>query len=315
MTAPLLLLDGASLWFRSFHALPEKLTAPDGRPVNAVRGFLDTVSALVTTYRPGRLVVCRDDDWRPAFRVDALPSYKEHRVDPVTGGEDVPGSLPAQVTMIADLLAAAGLATAGAPGYEADDVIAALAVAEERDPVIVVTGDRDLLQLVADPGVDGNAPVRVQVLYVGRGMARAELLGPAEVADRYGVPVATAGRSYAQMSILRGDPSDGLPGVPGIGEKTAARLLAAHGDLAGLQAAAADPASGLTPRVRENLTAAGDYLAAAEVVTMTAADAPVTATGPDTVPSAPVDPQRFTALVAELGIERVAERLTAALAG
>jgi len=315
MTAPLLLLDGASLWFRSFHALPEKLTAPDGRPVNAVRGFLDTVSSLVTTYRPGRLVVCRDDDWRPAFRVDAVPSYKEHRVDPVTGGEDVPDSLPAQVAMIAELLAATGIATAGAPGYEADDVIAVLAAAERRDPVIVVTGDRDLLQLVADPQVDADAPVPVQVLYVGRGMARAELLGPAEVADRYAVPVATAGRSYAQMSILRGDPSDGLPGVPGIGEKTAARLLTAHGDLAGLQAAAADPASGLTPRVRENLVAAGDYLAAAEVVTMAAAHAPVTATGPDTVPAAPVDPERFAALVAELGIERVAERLTAALAG
>src|SRR5699024_5378654 len=142
MTAPLLLLDGASLWFRSFHALPEKLTAPDGRPVNAVRGFLDTVSALVTTHRPGRLVVCRDDDWRPGFRVAALPSYKEHRVDPVTGGEQVPDSLPAQVTMIADLLAAAGIATAGAAGYEADDVIATLAAAETRDPVIVVTGDR-----------------------------------------------------------------------------------------------------------------------------------------------------------------------------
>lgn len=315
MTAPLLLLDGASLWFRSFHALPEKLTAPDGRPVNAVRGFLDTVSSLLNTYRPGRLVVCRDDDWRPAFRVDALPGYKEHRVDPGTGGEDVPGSLPAQVTMIAELLAAAGIATAGAPGYEADDVIAALAAAEDRDPVIVVTGDRDLLQLVADPSVDAAAEVSVQVLYVGRGMARAELLGPAEVADRYGVPLATAGRSYAQMSILRGDPSDGMPGVPGIGEKTAARLLAAHGDLAGLQAAAADPASGLTPRVRESLIAAGDYLVAAEVVAMTAADAPVTATGPDTVPGAPVHPDRFAALVAELGIERVAERLTAALAG
>ena len=150
-----MLLDGASLWFRSFYALPEKLTAPDGRPVNAVRGFIDTIASLVTREQPTRLVVCLDLDWRPAFRTDLIPSYKAHRVaesaDDAAGTdiEEVPDTLTPQVTMILDVLAAAGIATSGADGCEADDVIGTLAFAEAVDPVIVVSGDRDLLQVVA----------------------------------------------------------------------------------------------------------------------------------------------------------------------
>ena len=137
--------------------------------------------------------------------------------------------------MIMEILDAFGIATAGAPDCEADDVLGTLAGRERKDPVVVVSGDRDLLQLVRDE------PVPVRVLYIGRGLAKATKWGPAEVADTYGVPLDRAGPAYAELALLRGDPSDGLPGVPGVGEKTAATLLAQHGSLEGILAAAARP--------------------------------------------------------------------------
>ncbi|WP_149359226.1 5'-3' exonuclease [Lolliginicoccus suaedae] len=312
MDAPVVLLDGASLWFRSFHALPESLTAPDGRPVNAVRGFLDTIASLVRSHEPSRLVVCLDNDWRPAFRVAAIPSYKAHRVastdEPAGGAEDVPESLPPQVDMILDVLDAIGIATAGADGYEADDVLGTLAAREATDPVIVVSGDRDLLQVVADD------PVPVRVLYVGRGLAKAELFGPAEVAARFGVPEERAGAAYAELALLRGDPSDGLPGVAGVGEKTASRLLLEHGSLAAVMAAAADPASSLTASVRKKLAASVDYVAAAEKVVRVATDAPITLSRPDEIPRQPPGRHGLADLGHDYGIDNALARLLAALA-
>ena len=230
--APLLLLDGASMWFRSYFGVPSSITAPDGRPVNAVRGFLDAVATLITRERPARLVVCRDDDWRPQWRVDLIPSYKAHRVEEVQAEgpdiEEVPDELTPQVDMIMEILDAFGIPTAGAPDCEADDVLGTLAARERKDPVVVVSGDRDLLQLVRDD------PVSVRVLYLGRGLAKATKYGPAEVAETYGVPVDRAGPAYAELALLRGDPSDGLPGVPGCrredGGHTAgtARLAGGH---------------------------------------------------------------------------------------
>ncbi|MFT4126036.1 MAG: 5'-3' exonuclease [Gordonia sp. (in: high G+C Gram-positive bacteria)] len=308
-----MLLDGASLWFRSFHALPESMTAPDGRPVNAVRGFVDTIARLVTDHRPTRLVVCLDLDWRPAFRTELIPSYKAHRVaEPASAGsvdvEEVPDTLTPQVDMIIDVLAAAGLATSGAPGCEADDVIGSLAATEADDPVIVVSGDRDLLQVVADD------PVAVRVLYVGRGLAKAELMGPVEVAAKYGVPVARAGSAYAEMAILRGDPSDGLPGVKGIGEKTAATLLREYGNLDAVEAAAADPSSTLATRPRTALLAATDYLAAARTVVFVRTDADtIDSRADDHLPRSPADPRRLAGLVDELGIGGSVTRLSTAL--
>src|SRR4051812_49182478 len=117
-----MLLDAASLYFRAFYGVPTSVTAPDGRPINAVRGFLDMTARLVGTHGPTRLVACWDDDWRPEFRVAALPSYKAHRVAP-EGGEEVPDELSPQVPVLIDVLAAAGIAPGGAPGVEADDVI------------------------------------------------------------------------------------------------------------------------------------------------------------------------------------------------
>ena len=172
----------------------------------------------------------------------------------------------------------------------------------------MVSGDRDLLQVVRD----GSVPVRV--LYVGRGLAKAELFGPPEVAARYGLPPERAGAAYAELAALRGDPSDGLPGVKGVGEKTASTLLLQYGSLTALRAAAVDPESGLAKGVRGKLIDAGAYLDAAVPVVRVATDAPVRVSRPDTVPSTPVDPQALERLAQELGIGRSVARLTAALA-
>lgn len=314
MNDPVLLLDGASMWFRSYFGVPSSIKAPDGRPVNAVRGFLDSIATLVTRERPRRLVVCRDDDWRPQWRVDLVPSYKAHRVEqPQPDGlpdvEEVPDDLTPQVEMIMDLLDAFGIVTAGAPGFEADDVLGTLATREQHDPVVVVSGDRDLLQLVRDE----PAPA-VRVLYIGRGLAKATKFGPAEVSETYGVPVDRAGPAYAELALLRGDPSDGLPGVPGIGEKTAATLLAQHGSLRGIQAAAEDPKSSLSKAHRAKLLAAADYVAAAEPVVRVATEAPVALSGAtDELPLAAKDPARVAELAAAYGVASSISRLQSAL--
>ncbi|TJZ78463.1 5'-3' exonuclease [Rhodococcus oryzae] len=312
MTGPLLLLDGASLWFRAYYALPESFTSRDGRPVNAVRGFTDMVASLITRHQPERLAVCLDLDWRPQFRVDAVPSYKTHRVAVETevgpDVEEVPDTLTPQVDMILDVLAAAGIATAGAEGFEADDVLGTLAARERADTVVVVSGDRDLLQVVADE------PVPVRVLYVGRGLSKAELFGPLEVAEKYGVPADRPGIGYAELALLRGDPSDGLPGVKGVGEKTASSLLLEYGSVEALRAAVDDPKSGLAKGIRAKLTAASDYLDAALPVVRVATDAAVEMSRPDPLPVAPVDQERLAALADELAIGASIGRLTKAMA-
>src|SRR6478735_8847617 len=292
--APLLLLDGASMWFRSYFGVPSSITAPDGRPVNAVRGFFDAVATVITQQRPGRLVVCLDLDWRPQWRVDLIPSYKAHRVEEETAGdepdvEEVPDDLTPQVDMIMELLDAFGIATGGAPGFEADDVLGTLAAQERRDPVVVVSGDRDLLQVVTDD------PVPVRVLYLGRGLAKATLFGPAEVAERYGLPAERAGAAYAELALLRGDPSDGLPGVAGIGEKTASGLLSRHGSLG-------------------DILASADDLEVAGRVVRVATDAPVTLSTPtDALPLAAADPKRVAELAAAYGVTSSIGRLQKAL--
>lgn len=313
MPTPLLLLDGASMWFRSFFGVPSSIKAPDGRPVNAVRGFIDSVATVITQQKPGRLAVCLDLDWRPQFRVDLIPSYKAHRVaEPEPTGqpdiEEVPDELTPQVEMIMELLDAFGITTAGAPGYEADDVLGTLAAQEREDPVVVVSGDRDLLQVVSDE------PVSVRVLYLGRGLAKATLFGPTEVAEQYGVPVHRAGPAYAELALLRGDPSDGLPGVPGIGEKTAAGLLAQHGSLEAILKAAEDPKSKMAKGIRAKLQSATDYIEAAGTVVRVASDAPVTLSTPtDALPLHATDPQRTAELATQYGVGSSIARLQKAL--
>ena len=310
---PLVLLDGASMWFRSYFGVPSSITAPDGRPVNALRGFLDAVATVITRERPHRLVVCRDDDWRPQWRVDLIPSYKAHRVVEETAGaepdvEEVPDDLTPQVDMIMEILDAFGIPTAGAPQCEADDVLGTLASGERRDPVVVVSGDRDLLQLVRDE------PVSVRVLYLGKGLAKAVKWGPSEVADTYGVPVDRAGPAYVELALLRGDPSDGLPGVPGIGEKTAATLLAQHGSLENIVAAAQDLRSKMSKAHRNKLLAATDYIEKAGPVVRVATDADIDwSTDGDTLPLAARHPRKVADLAERYGVSSSIGRLQAAL--
>ncbi|MBV9090345.1 MAG: 5'-3' exonuclease [Mycobacteriaceae bacterium] len=313
MAACLLLLDGASMWFRAYYGVPSSITSPDGRPVNAVRGFLDTVGALISRERPARLAVALDLDWRPQFRVELIPAYKAHRVaDPNPDGEpdveEVPDELTPQVNMILELLDAFGITTAGAAGFEADDVLGTLAAAERRDQVIVASGDRDLLQVVADD------PVPVRVLYLARGLTKATMFGPHEVAERYGVPVERAGPAYAELALLRGDPSDGLPGVTGIGEKTAAALLAQYGCLDAVLAAAHDPKSKLSKAFRHKLLDARDYIDAAGPVVRVATDSPVKlSTATDALPLAAAHPRKVARLAKKYGVGSSIARLQKAL--
>lgn len=297
----LMLLDSAGLYYRAFHGVPESITAPDGTPVNAVRGFLDMCTALVASRGPSGLVACWDDDWRPQWRVDLLDSYKAHRVA-ADGAEDEPEALGVQVGIIADVLAAMGIARVGAPGFEADDVIATLARrhAARGEPVEVVTGDRDLIQLVDDAS-------GVVVLYTGRGIRRVELLDEAAVVAAHGVRP----QQYTDMALLRGDPSDGLPGVPGIGAKTAASLLGRFGDMDGILAAVGTDGGGLSPRIAAALDAHRDYLLRAERV-VRAADVPLAEVSV-AVPAGPADPDAREALAARWGIGAPIQRLTDAL--
>ncbi|WP_034277933.1 5'-3' exonuclease H3TH domain-containing protein [Actinospica robiniae] len=308
-----MLLDTPTLYFRAYFALPESIAAPDGRPVNAVRGTLDFISHLVTHHRPDRLVACFDAAWRPAFRVALLPSYKTHRVAqeaPAGSGgtavEEVPDTLSPQVEMLLEVLAAFGIADGWAEGHEADDAIAAYAArhrAEDGGPVDVVTGDRDMFQLV-----DDGAGVRV--FNIARGVAKLEVLEDAQLTEKYGV----TGSQYADFATLRGDPSDGLPGVAGVGEKTAATLLAEYGSLTGLLAAAADPASALKPAVRKKLEAAADYLAVAPEVVRVRAEAPTTPVD-SALPTTPRHPDELEKLAEQYGLTNPVKRLAKALAG
>jgi 5'-3' exonuclease len=304
-----MLLDTASLYFRAYFGVPDAIRAPDGTPVNAVRGLLDFISRLVTDYRPTHLACCWDNDWRPQWRVDLLPSYKAHRVEKElpkerAGGahyeEQVPDPLEAQIPIIVEVLEAFGIAIVGADGYEADDVIGSLATSAGM-PVDVVTGDRDLFQLV-----DDDAEVRV--LYTARGVGKHEQVTNEVIRSKYGID----GRQYADFAALRGDPSDGLPGVAGVGEKTAETLLRRFGDLAGIVAAASDPASDLAPGPRRKIKDAAEYLLVAPKVVGVARDLDLGA--PDlALPPTPARPDRLVELSGEWGLGGSVTRLVDAL--
>jgi 5'-3' exonuclease len=293
-----MLLDTASLYYRAFYGMPETVTAPDGTPVNAVRGLLDTIGRLVRDRRPDRLVACLDADWRPQFRVAAIGSYKAHRAEP-DGTEQTPPGLAVQIPLITKVLNDAGISLAEAPGYEADDVIGTLAAADPG-PVDVVTGDRDLFQVVDDSR-------QVRVIYTLRGLAKAETIDEAAVTRKYDIP----GRSYADFAVLRGDPSDGLPGVPGVGEKTAAALIRQYGSVTELTRALDLGHGGFPPGTRKKLEAARDYLAVAPAVVRVATDVPL----PGVDGGLPVKPdsQRLTELGEALGLGSSLTRFLAAV--
>lgn len=309
-----MIFDTASMYFRAFHGLPSSLRSPQGEPVNAVRGLLDAMARLVVQYRPGALAAAWDDDWRPAWRVALVPSYKTHRVVgaeesgapksgalAATGGlaEESPEGLAHQVPVIREVLGALGVPVVGVADHEADDVIATLATLQPHS--LVVTGDRDLFQLATGP---------TRVLYIGKGVARHDLVDDAWVQGRYGVRAAR----YVDFATLRGDPSDGLPGVKGVGDKSAATLVGTFGDLDGILAAAADPTSAMTATVRTRITAATDYLDAARRVVAVVRDLPLADVDLALRPER-IDHARLAALDERWGLGSSLERIVAALEG
>jgi len=301
----LMLLDSASLYFRAFFGVPDQRKSPDEAPTNAVRGFLDMIASLVSTHQPSHLVACWDNDWRPQFRVDAIPTYKAHRLaDGSLTEEETPEGLVPQVPVIRDALAAVGITRIGSDGYEADDVIGTLVhQADGQVPVDVVTGDRDLFQLVDDAA-------GVRVVYTARGGVRdPDLVDEAFLAARYAV---SSGRAYADLAVLRGDASDGLPGVAGIGEKTAAKLLERYGDLASLRAAIAGGDPAIKGAQRARLEAASSYLDVAPMVVKVAHDAPVPDVGTE-LPTEVADPELLGRLAEDYGLTSSFKRVLTAL--
>lgn len=291
-----MIFDTSYLYFRAFFGVPSSFRSPDGRPVNAVRGTLDFISRLVSQYSPDEVACAWDDDWRPGWRVDLIESYKAHRVVVVDGEqiEQVDDDLTVQVPLIREVLEGTGIPIVGAAEHEADDVLASLA-RRHAGTSLVVTGDRDLFQLVDDD---------TSVVYVARGVAKHELVTPAVLAEKYGL---TPDR-YVDFAVLRGDPSDGLPGVKGIGDKSAASLVNTYPTIEAMVAAAVDASSAMSPSMRSKLLADVDYLARArEVVTaVDSLDLPPIARGP-------VEVERLTALGEELGLGGSVPRIIEAL--
>ena len=296
MPAPVLLLDTAMLYYRAFYSLPDSMTAPSGAPHNAIRGFFSTVNRLVEKYQPSGLAACWDDAWRPAWRVELLASYKTHRlaVDGIgesSGSAEMPDTLGPQISAIAAILDAMGIARPGAPHHEADDVIASLATTTDA-PVIVVSGDRDLVQVV-----DENVSL---LMTVNGGMELWPLLTPGGVVERFGVHPG----QYVDFATLRGDPSDGLPGVPGIGAKTAAAMISTYGSLDELLRVVdrQEITKPLTPRfanlIRDNLA----QIHATRAVATAVRD--LRFEGSLALPKTPVDPVALRALATKWGVER-----------
>jgi len=305
MTQRLMLLDSASLYFRAFYGVPDQRRSPDEPPTNAVRGFLEMIASLVVTHRPTHLVACWDNDWRPAFRVDAIPTYKTHRLTEGSAvQEESPEDLTPQVPLIVDALQALGIARIGSDGYEADDVIGTLTHrARGRQLVDVVTGDRDLFQLVDDEA-------GVTVLYTARGGVRdPDVVTQGFLQSKYSV---ATGQAYADMATLRGDASDGLPGVPGIGEKTAAALINRYGDLAGLRRALAEGDPQIKGAQRTRLEAASAYLDVAPTVVQVALDAPVPAFDAS-LPHEVADLTLLSSLASSFGLTNPINRVLSAL--
>ncbi|KRF17454.1 5'-3' exonuclease [Nocardioides sp. Soil797] len=302
-----MLLDTASLYFRAFFGVPDSMKAPDGTPVNAVRGLMDFISRLVGEYQPTHLACCWDNDWRPQWRVDLIPTYKTHRVvaeipGPAPDVEEVPDPLGVQIPIIIDVLEAFGITIVGADMMEADDVIGTLATRAGM-PVDIVTGDRDLFQLV-----DDDAEVRV--LYTARGVGRHERVDNAWVRAKYDVDA----RQYADFATMRGDASDGLPGVAGVGEKTAATLLGRFVDIKTIVAAAQDSDSDMGPGPRGKIKAALDYLEVAPTVVAVRRDLDLGDVDL-TLPRTPADPDRVIELDQRWGLGSSAVRLVEALQG
>jgi 5'-3' exonuclease len=258
----LMLLDSASLWYRAYFGMPDTLLSPSGEPVNAIRGYLDMTARLMNIYNPNRLVACIEGDWRPSWRVDLFPEYKANRLD-VEGEEEEPDTLGPQIPILLDLLEAFGIPLVGVDDYEADDVMASFAVTEPG-PTKIVTGDRDLFQLVDDKR-------KISVVYLAKGITNHDHVDLKWIADKYDIP----GDRYALFAMIRGDASDGLPGIRGIGEKGAAVIAKQFTTLPEVMKAAAKEDERLTPNTRKKLLESAEYAKIAPKLVHCALDVPL----------------------------------------
>ena len=295
----LLLIDSASLWYRAYYGMPDTMVAPDGTPVNAIRGFLDMTARLVTQYKPTRIVACLEGDWRPTWRTDIFPGYKANRVDEA-GEEDEPDTLAPQIPLLLDLLDLFGLPMVGVDNYEADDLIATYSKSE-KGPIHIVTGDRDLFQLVDDAR-------KVKVIYLAKGFSQQEVVDLAWIKQKYGIP----GERYALFAMIRGDASDGLPGVKGIGEKGAAIIANSFATIEESLAAAYKDDERLTRLLRKRLIEGSDYIKIAPTLVHCALDVPVPSME-IALPKAPQDLSEIYAFKDQYGLGASVDRLIAAL--
>jgi 5'-3' exonuclease len=287
-----LLLDVSSMMYRAFFAMREPgVFTKDGRPVAAVHGYLDMVTKLVVDRKPDEVVHVYDHDWRPVARTDIYPGYKGNRLPD-------PEDLPPQFVMLRQVLDATGLLQAQTEGWEAEDAIGAFcADAEDDDRIEIVSGDRDLIQLVRDPVV--------KLLFTVRGVSELLELDEAAVLAKYEVPA----DRYAEFAILRGDPSDGLPGVRGVGAKTARDLVLAYPSIDAMLDAAEAGLMTIKPGVRARLAESREYLDAMRRIV------PINAIAPLSIWAGDRDEAALAGLASDLGLKGPVQRLQAALAG
>lgn len=258
----LLLIDSASLWYRAYYGMPDTLLSPQGEPVNAIRGYLDMVSRLIVQYRPTKVIAAIEGDWRPTWRTDLFPGYKANRIDE-EGEEAEPDLLTPQIPVLLDVLDAMGIPIVGADDYEADDVIATYSKIE-KGPIRIVTGDRDLFQLV-------DSKRDVKVVYLAKGISNHDLVDEKWISSRYGIP----GERYALFSMIRGDTSDGLPGIRGIGEKGAAEIANTFANISEVLKAHKDKSEILVEKYQKKFNESLEYAQIMEKLVMCATDVPV----------------------------------------
>ena len=295
----LMLLDSASLWYRAYFGMPDTLLSPSGEPVNAIRGYLDMTARLMNIYNPNRLVACIEGDWRPSWRVDLFPEYKANRLG-VEGEEEEPDTLGPQIPILLDLLEAFGIPLVGVDDYEADDVMASYAVTEPG-PTKIVTGDRDLFQLVDDKR-------KISVVYLAKGITNHDHVDLKWIADKYDIP----GERYALFAMIRGDASDGLPGIRGIGEKGAATIANLFKSLPEVMTAAQSGDDRLTPNLRKKLMESADYALIAPKLVGCALDVAIPEMRID-LPTKPASFEKITALKDEFGLGASIDRIISAL--
>lgn len=296
----LLLIDSASLWYRAYYGMPDTLLSPSGAPVNAIRGFLDMTARLINLYNPDRIALCLDGDWRPSWRVDLFPEYKSNRLEEDEEGEEEPETLTPQIPVIIDLFDALGFPILGADDYEADDVIATLANTQSG-PVRIATGDRDLFQVVSDKR-------DIKVIYLAKGISSHDLVDESWISEKYQIP----GDRYGLFAMIRGDASDGLPGIRGIGEKGAAQLANQFKDMASVLADLTNSTPTIPDKLAKRILADLDYATKAIKLVTCVTDIRL----PDVVLNSPreaSDRKKLDSLEEEFGLKTSIQRIKSAL--